>query len=85
MEKLIRRYHKYIQEKLYNKINVLETNQKPTVNIQSGIIYFFKALNQIEINDAKDEILYKIGKTLNKKNRFNVYNSSNANDLEPCP
>ena len=82
IEKIIRQYHKYIQEKLYRKINLLEINQKPKFNIDGGIIYFFKALNNIKIDDAEED-LYKIGKTSNKKKRFNTYNSSNANDIEP--
>ena len=72
IEKLIKKYHHYIQEQLYSKINVLENNQKPKVNIEEGIIYFFKALNQLNVDDEKDDI-YKIGKTKNKKNRFAVY------------
>lgn len=78
IEKLIRKYHHYIEEKLQKKIKLLEANQKPKVNIEGGVVYFFKALNQID-----DEDLYKLGKTTNKKNRFNTYNSGNANDIEP--
>ena len=81
IEKLIRKYHQYIQEKLYQKINLLETNQKPKINILSGIIYFFAALNNVKINELDDDLL-KIGKTVNKNNRFNTY-SGNANDIEP--
>jgi phage anti-repressor protein len=81
LEDLIRRYHLYIEEHLRKKIGLLETNQKPKVNIKSGIIYIFEALNTI--NDESDDKLYKIGKTKNKNNRFNTYNSGNANDIEP--
>ncbi len=82
IERLIKQYHRYIQEKLYQKINLLETNQKPKVNINGGVIYFFRALNQIKIDELEDD-LYKIGKTKNSKKRFTNYNSSNANDIEP--
>lgn len=82
VEKLIRKYHIYIEEKLRDKIKLLETNQKPKCDNKSGIIYFFKALNQIEPED-EEEFLYKLGKTISKNNRFNTYNSGNANDIEP--
>ncbi len=82
IEKLIKKYHTYIEEKLYEKINLLETNQKPKTDIKGGVIYFFKALNQVKINELEKD-LFKIGKTKNKKNRFNTYNSGNANDIEP--
>lgn len=83
IEKLIRKYHNYIQEKLYEKINLLEANQKPKVNIKGGVIYFFKALNDIKIDDLDPEELLKIGKTINDKNRFNTYNSGNVNNIDP--
>ena len=57
----------YIEEKLYKKINLLETTQKPKIKIRGGIIYFFRALHQITLSDA-DELIYKLGKTLNNKN-----------------
>lgn len=82
IEKLIKKYFHYIQEKLYKKINLLEKNQKPKINIKGGIIYFFRALNNIKINDLEDD-LYKIGKTKNKIKRFKTYNSGNTNDIEP--
>jgi len=82
VEKLIRKYHQHIQEKLQNKIQLLNTNQAPKINIKGGVIYFFRALNQINSTNI-DDILYKIGKTYNTKNRFNTYNSGNANDIEP--
>ena len=76
IEKLIRKYHQYIQEKLYKKLNMLYKNQKPKININSGVIYILEALNS-------DTDLYKIGKTTNLRNRLNNYNSGNANDIEP--
>lgn len=82
IEKLIKRYHQYIHEKLQKKIKLLETNQAPKINIKGGIIYFFKALNQVNSKN-RNNILHKIGKTANNKNRFNTYNSGNANDIEP--
>uniref|UniRef100_A0A6C0C9G2 Bacteriophage T5 Orf172 DNA-binding domain-containing protein n=1 Tax=viral metagenome TaxID=1070528 RepID=A0A6C0C9G2_9ZZZZ len=85
LEDLVRKYHHYIEERLRKKIGLLETNQKPKVNIKSGIIYIFEALNVTddESDDESDDKLYKIGKTKDKNNRFNTYNSGNANDIEP--
>jgi len=76
------KYHVYIEKSLRKKIGLLESNQKPKVNIKTGIIYFFEALNASEIDD-EDEKIYKIGKTKDKNNRFGTYNSGNVNDIEP--
>lgn len=57
------------------KIEQLENNQKPKINISKKIIYVFRALNT-------DLTLYKIGKTINSKTRFLKHNSPMANDLE---
>ena len=57
------------------KIKQLENNQKPQINTNKQIIYVFKALNT-------GLTLYKIGKTINSKTRFNKHNSPMANDLE---
>jgi hypothetical protein len=76
MEKLIKRYFETIKEEVYKKVGILEKNQKPKINIDGGIIYILKALNA-------DITLYKLGKTMNLKNRLKTYNSGNANDIEP--
>jgi len=54
----------------------LKNNQKPKVNSKKKIIYVFRALNT-------DLTLYKVGRTLNSKTRFNKHNSPLANDIEP--
>lgn len=64
IEKLIKKYHTYIEEQLRKKINALEQNQKPKVNVEGGVIYFFKALNNITEGELGEELgddLYKIG------------------------
>ena len=76
MEKLIKRYFETIKEEVYKKVGILEKNQKLKINIDGGIIYILKALNT-------DTTLYKLGKTMNLKNRLKTYNSGNANDIEP--
>lgn len=85
IEKLVKKYNQYIQEKLYKINNALEINQKPKININGGILYFFKVSNQDDIcdNDEIIEILLKIGRTNNKKKRFQAYNTGNADDVEP--
>ena len=57
------------------KIDKLEQNQKPYINPNKKIIYVFEALNT-------DLTLYKIGKTINSKDRFPKHNSPLANDLK---
>jgi len=76
LEKLVKRYYETIKESLYKKIGLLETNQKPKINIISGVIYIIRALNT-------DITLYKLGKSKVLKERLNDYNSGNANDIEP--
>jgi len=67
------------------KIGLLENNQKPKINVRSGVIYFFEALNIADIDKIEeyDKKYIKFGKTSNTKNRFNTYNSGNVNSIEP--
>jgi len=74
IEKLIRKYNENIEKYLYEEIGLLKHNQKPKINIKGGIIYIFSALNT-------NHTLYKLGKAFDKNNRFNTYNSGNANDI----
>lgn len=76
MEKLIRRYHETIQEKMHKEIGLLKVNQKPKSNIKGGVLYILRALNT-------DVTLYKIGKSGDIGKRLKTYNSGNANDVEP--
>lgn len=76
MEKLIKKYHQDIHDIMLKKIGLLEGNQKPKCDIKGGVIYVIEALNT-------DITLYKLGKTIDTKNRFNTYNSGNANDVHP--
>ena len=76
LEKLVKRYYETIKESLYKKIGLLETNQKPKVNIKGGVVYIIKALNS-------EATLYKLGKSKDLRYRLNGYNSGNANDIEP--
>ena len=70
------KFKNHIIESLNNKIDQLENNQKPKINYNKGIIYVFRALN------TDNATLYKIGRTINSKKRFDSHNSPLANDLE---
>jgi hypothetical protein len=75
LELALYKYKNYIIQGMNKKIEQLENNQKPKINISKKIIYVFRALNT-------DLTLYKIGKTINSKTRFLKHNSPMANDLE---
>lgn len=70
------KYKNYIIDGMAKKINQLENNLKPKINSTKGIIYVFRALN------TENATLYKIGRTISSKQRFNSHNSPLANDLE---
>jgi phage anti-repressor protein len=70
------KYKNYIIDGMTKKINQLENNLKPKINSTKGIIYVFRALN------TENATLYKIGRTISSKQRFNSHNSPLANDLE---
>lgn len=77
VERVLYNYKNYIIKGLEDKIKQLENNQKPIINKEKKIIYVFKALNT-------DLTLYKLGKAINSKTRFNSFNSHNsplANDI----
>ena len=76
IEVALYKFKNYIIESLNNKIKKLENNQKPKIDTSKGIIYVFRALN------TENATLYKIGRTINSKKRFNSHNSPLANDIE---
>jgi phage anti-repressor protein len=76
VELAIYKYKKHIINSLNEKVNKLENNQKPKIKYSKGIIYVFRALNE------ENATLYKIGKTINSKKRFNSHNSPLSNDIE---
>ena len=75
LEVALFKYKNYIIDGMNKKIEQLENNQKPKININKKIIYVFRALNT-------ELTLYKIGKTINSHTRFSKHNSPMANDLE---
>lgn len=76
IEVALYKFKNYIIESLNNKIKQLENNQKPKIDSNKGIIYVFRALN------TENATLYKIGRTINSKKRFNSHNSPLANDIK---
>ena len=70
------KFKNHIIESLNKKIEQLENNQKPKINSSKGLIYIFRALN------TENATLYKIGRTISSKKRFNSHNSPLANVLE---
>ena len=62
IEKLLRKYHEDIQNKLYKKLGLLKANQKPKIDKSGGVIYIIRALNS-------DDSVYKIVDTLPPKGR----------------
>jgi len=74
------KFKNHIIESLNKKIEQLENNMKPKIpasgHSTKGLIYVFRALNTMNAT------LYKIGRTVNSKKRFNSHNSPLANDLE---
>ena len=75
IEFVLYKYKNYIIDGMNKKINQLENNQKPKINVGKKNIYVFRSLNT-------DLTLYKLGKTINSRSRFNSHNSPMANDLE---
>lgn len=76
LEDIVNKYKLHIIQGLNDKIKKLETNQKPAVKHSGGIIYIFKVV------DKNNDSLYKIGRTINLKNRLKKYNSNVADDID---
>ena len=91
MERLIIKYHNEIVNGLSAKINALETNQKPKIDLSGGVMYVLDAHNThdsinsvynfTEKSDNDVKKLYKVGKTQDIKKRLQAYNTGNANDV----
>jgi phage anti-repressor protein len=76
MEKIVKRYHEIIQEKLNEELGLLKKNQKPKLKKkQGGVVYIVEAMNT-------ETTLYKIGKSKNIEDRLKTYNTGNANDID---
>ena len=89
MEKLIKRYYETIKEAMYKEIGLLKNNQKPKTGLpKGGVLYVIEAQNTVtphaigKIDNIKD-VLYKIGRSGDVKQRLGGYNTGNANDILP--
>jgi phage anti-repressor protein/predicted GIY-YIG superfamily endonuclease len=76
VESLLNKYKDYIIEGMQNKITKLEKDQKPKVNLESGIIYIFRTPN------SSENSLYKIGRTKDLKKRLQSHQSGLSHDIE---
>jgi len=75
LEKILDKYKDYIIKGLLDKNEALENNQKPKVYPSRGVIYV--------IQTADGVTLYKIGKSINFKNRIRNYNADKADNIVP--
>lgn len=83
LEQMIDKHKDIIIAEYDKRIKILENNQKPIVSTNgSGVIYILK-IPESE-NDSKLGLTpkYKIGRTINIKQRLTNHNSSHADDLE---
>ena len=74
IEKLIKRYKQDIEDNINKELGLLKKNQKPNVQINSGIVY---------IRETEVEGILKIGKTENNKKRDATYNTGKVYNTEP--
>ena len=75
LEQVIDQYKEYVIKGLEDKIKSLENNQKPKINMTRGVIYI------LETADGLGH--YKIGKTVNLKQRLKQYNGDKKDDIVP--
>lgn len=84
----VRRYYLAVEQLVFDfygdmeaikekKLELCEKDRKGRTKIESGVVYFIKAMNTL------DPDVYKIGSTANIDDRFNVYNEGNANKIVP--
>jgi len=79
MEKIVRQYHKEIQDKIKKELQLVKANQKPKFKnpneSKKGKVYVFEAFNTTDT-------LHKLGKSDDLRTRLGTYNTGLANDLE---
>ena len=76
LEKLVDKYKDYIIRGLNKQLDIYKNNQKPIIDVKSGVIYVFA------IASIDSKIKYKIGKSENVKHRVNTHNSSHPDNVE---
>jgi phage anti-repressor protein len=76
-EGLLRDHFEQIINNLNNELGLIKNNLKKPIDVIGGHIYILKAQNTTQ----KD--MYKLGNSDDMKKRLRVYNTGNANNIEP--
>jgi phage anti-repressor protein len=76
-EGLLRDHYEQIINDLNEELGLVKNNMKKPINVVGGHIYILKAMN----TSQKD--MYKLGNSDDMKKRLRVYNTGNANNIEP--
>ena len=76
-EGLLRDHFQDIINNLNKELGLIKTNLKNPIEVIGGHIYILKALNTTQ----KD--MFKLGNSDDMKKRLRVYNTGNANNIEP--
>ena len=76
-EGLLRDHFELIINNLNKELGLIKNNIKKPIEVIGGHIYILKAQNTTQ----KD--MYKLGNTDNMKKRLRIYNTGNANNIEP--
>jgi phage anti-repressor protein len=74
IENVLDNYKNVIIDHLNKRIDILENNQKPTIDTNVGLIYILKSNDDIEN-------IYKIGKSKKFKERILSHNSSHPDNV----
>jgi hypothetical protein len=77
IETLLRQYYETINEKINQELGLVKNNQKGKTYDKGGYVYVLPAQN------TSNKKLKKLGATSGMSNRMNVYNSGNANNVQP--
>ena len=76
-EGLLRDHFEQIINDLNKELGLIKTNIKKPIEIIGGHIYILKAMNTSQKN------MFKLGNSDDMKKRLRVYNTGNANNIEP--
>jgi hypothetical protein len=76
-EGLLRDHFEEIINKLNEELGLIKKNIKKSVDVSGGHVYILKAMNTTQ----KD--MFKLGNSDDMKKRLRVYNTGNANNIEP--
>jgi phage anti-repressor protein len=76
-EGLLRDHFEQIINELNKELGLIKTNIKKPIEVIGGHIYILKAMNTSQKN------MFKLGNSDDMKKRLRVYNTGNANNIEP--